>query len=104
LSREAGAFAGSLLAAGDGAGKIRVWDVESRKLRLELSTFSDQVSRLAFSPDGRRLVASSKSGSTYFYVLPLDELTELVRSRIIFPMTDEECKEYLKIAACPAWP
>jgi len=95
---------GSLLAAGDGAGKIRVWEVESRKLRLELSTFSDQVSRLAFSPDGRRLVVSSQSGTTYFYVLPLDELVEQARSRIILPMTAEECWEYLHLETCPAWP
>jgi WD40 repeat protein len=91
----------SLLAAGDAAGKLWVWEVDSRQRRLELQTFPDQVSRVAFSPDGRRLVACSQSGTTYFYLLPLEELTELVRSRIILPMTVEECQEYLNSKTCP---
>jgi WD40 repeat protein len=95
---------GTLLAAGDGAGMLRVWEVESRNRRLELQTFTDPVTRLAFSPDGSRLVASIDKGITYFYVLPLEELIEVTRSRIILPMTEEECLTYLHQETCPAWP
>ncbi len=95
---------GSLLAAGDAAGIIRVWEVESRQKRLELQAFTEPVTRVAFSPDESRLVASIESGSTYFYVLHLDELTSLVRSRLILPMTAEECLAYLHQETCPAWP
>jgi len=92
---------GTLLAAGDATGKIWVWEVESRHRRLELQTFTDAISRVAFSPDGSRLVASTVSSTTYFYMLPLDKLTRLVRSRLILPMTAEECREYLNNATCP---
>ncbi len=95
---------GTLLAAGDAAGKIWVWEVESRHRRLELQTFTDAISRLAFNPDGNRLVASTKSGTTYIYVLPLNELVELVSNRIVLPMTHEECWGYLNMDTCPAWP
>jgi WD40 repeat protein/DNA-binding SARP family transcriptional activator len=92
---------GTLLAAGDATGKIWVWEVESRHRRLELQTFSDAISRLAFSPDGNRLVASGVSGTTYFYVLPLEELIEITQARILLPMTEAECREYLNTATCP---
>jgi WD40 repeat protein/DNA-binding SARP family transcriptional activator len=92
---------GTLLAVGDAAGKIRVWEVASRNRRLELQTFADPVKRVAFSPDGSRLVASIDKGITYFYVLPLDELIEITRARLILPMTEEECREYLNTATCP---
>ncbi len=92
---------GTLLAGGDGAGVVRVWEVESRNRRLELQTFADPVTRLAFSTDGSRLVASIDKGITYFYVLPLEELIGVTRSRLILPMTEEECREYLNTATCP---
>jgi len=95
---------GALLAAGDNAGIIRIWDIETRLLRLKVHTFTEPITQVAFSPDGRYLVASSQSGITYFYVLPVDELTELVRSRVLGPMTPEECWEYLKTKTCPPWP
>jgi WD40 repeat protein len=95
---------GALLASGDNTGKVRVWDLKTGQMRLEMTTFTDPVTRVAFSPDNQRLVASSLAGLTYFYVLPVDELTELARSRIITPMTPEQCREYLHTETCPAWP
>jgi len=86
---------GTLLAAGNISGVVRVWDLSTMQIRFEVATFTGPVSWVAFSPDGRRLFASNLSGTTYVYVLPLDELIELVSSRIVLPMTEEECWEYL---------
>jgi len=95
---------GALLAAGDMTGKVRVWDLATMQMRLELQSFTDQVMWVAFSPDSHRLVASSYGGTTHLYVLPQDELVKLARSRIILPMTPEECWEYLNKETCPPWP
>ncbi len=104
---------GGLLAAGDSTGTVRVWDLRSMQLRFELSTFPNPVVKVAFSPDGRRLVASNEwignsqfltGGMTYFYVLPPEELIQLVRSHITRPLETAECLKYLGTETCPPWP
>jgi WD40 repeat protein/DNA-binding SARP family transcriptional activator len=104
---------GSLLASGDNTGKVLVWDLNTRQVRLELQTFTNPVIWLAFSPDGRRLAASSQdeyldqqnlNGRTYIYVLPQDELIDLVRARLVLPLTTDQCLEYLHTETCPAEP
>ena len=94
---------GALLAFGDTQGFIKLWNLKTRQLQLELNTFTDPVTRVVFSPDGN-LVASNLGGSTYFYALSPDKLINLVRSRIIRPMTPEECLTYLRLETCPSWP
>ena len=79
---------GSLLVVA-AEGKILARDFKTGRLHWEMDGWG-----VAFSPDGSRLVSSS-NGITTIHVLPLDELTDLVRSRLILPMTDEECREYL---------
>lgn len=88
---------GALLAAVDDSGKTRVWDVESGKVRWEVPSAGG--GNVAFSQDGTRLVYNSE-----VYILPLDELTELVRSLLIRPMTLEECQTYLHQETCPQSP
>jgi WD40 repeat protein len=95
---------GTLLASGDYEGKVRVWDLKSGLKRLDIATFIDEVNWVAFSPDGRRLVASSAGKTSYFYTLSLNELIELTRSRLLRPMTPEECQSYLHKKTCPPWP
>jgi len=57
---------------------------------------------LAFSPDGTRLATSSNDGTVRVYVLPIDELIELARSRLTRTWTEDECRQYLHLSACPA--
>ncbi len=57
--------------------------------------------QVAFSPDGRRLAATTMSGHTYVYVVPADELVQLVKSRIFRPLTPAECQQYLHQKTCP---
>ncbi len=94
---------GALLASGDVLGKVRVWDLKTMQVRLELPTFPDMVLRVGFSPDGR-LAASSVGGTTYFYTVQTDELIQLVRDRIVSPMEPGECLKYLGSETCPPLP
>jgi WD40 repeat protein len=58
---------GKLVAAGDEAGGVKVWDATTRG---ELSTFKghkDAVTALAFSPDGRSLASGGSSGTVKLY-------------------------------------
>jgi WD40 repeat protein/class 3 adenylate cyclase len=93
-----------LLAVGDAEGKVRVWDLESGQKRLEIDAYMDTVWRVAFSHDGRQLVSSNKNGMTHVHILPLDELVALTKSRLLRPMTPEECFAYLHTETCPPWP
>jgi WD40 repeat protein len=62
---------GTLLATGGRGTAVRLWEVETGKLRAELefeaargdNLFSDYTRHLAFSPDGRTLVAASESAA-----------------------------------------
>ncbi len=61
-----------------------LWNVSTgRVMRL----FGKWVRSAAFSPDGRQLVASSKSGTTYFYLLTLDELSGYGFTAVLYPVT-----------------
>jgi len=48
---------GRMLAAGDLAGAIRIWDVASRNLLATLPGHPEETSGVAFSPDGRTLAS-----------------------------------------------
>lgn len=93
---------GSQLATGSSDGVAQIWDVASGQERL---TFSDQtlaVTRVTFSPDGTRLAVAGKDGSVRVYLLRVQELVQLARTRLTRTWTLDECKKYLHVETCPA--
>lgn len=50
---------GNVLAIGRQNGKIKLWNIESRQMELEIRGHSKPVRSVAFSPDGRLLVSGS---------------------------------------------
>ncbi len=54
--------AGKTLASGNSEGVIRVWDIESGKSKIIARQPRDPCLRLAFSPDGTVLAATSQTG------------------------------------------
>jgi hypothetical protein len=47
------------------------------------------------SPDGTRLAVGSRDGTVRVYVIPVDELTAIARSRLTQGWTRAECAQYL---------
>jgi WD40 repeat protein len=54
--------AGRLVATGERSGRIRLWDLASRRPRTELTGHTKGVERLTFSPDGSLLASAGSDG------------------------------------------
>jgi WD40 repeat protein/serine/threonine protein kinase len=60
---------GMLLAAGDDAGSVQVWDLANGTLQLVLEGHTHQVWAMAFSPDRRLLASGDRSGQIHLWNL-----------------------------------
>ncbi len=83
----------------------KVWDAASGQNLLSLSTVEAWPHFLSFSPNGKYLAfADAATGSIKFYILDIDELADLARSRLTRGLTPEECQAYLHTDTCPPSP
>jgi WD40 repeat protein len=92
---------GKLLASAGFDNTARLWDVSTGRQLLVLTGHTLGLTDLAFSPDGTRLATSANDGTVRVYVLPIEELIELARSRLTRSWTEDECRQYLHLSACP---
>ncbi len=99
---------GRLLATGGADGVVRLWDVSDaasvRLVRELIHPNPGGVNMVVFSPDGRRMATSSLDETIQVYVLPVEDLVDLARSRLTRTLTEAECRQYLHLEACPAGP
>jgi WD40 repeat protein/serine/threonine protein kinase len=93
---------GTVLATAGEDNTARLWDVSTGREMLVLTGHAVGVTDLAFSPDGARLATSSNDGTVRVYVLPIQELIDLARTRLTRGWTDEECHQYLHTPSCPS--
>lgn len=77
-------------------------DLQSGRTRLELSTGHARGGAfdLGLSPDGRFLATTGGDGTVRLFVLAVDDLLELARSRVTRSLTDEECRRFLHVDGC----
>jgi WD40 repeat protein len=92
---------GSQLATSGLDRAIRMWDIDTGDLLLSLTDQAATVTDLSFSPDGTRLYAAGEDGAIRPYVLDVDELIELAQSNVTRSLTDQECRQFLYVEACP---
>ena len=63
---------------------------------------------VTFSPDGKRLVASNalapERGTVGVYLVQIEDLVALARSRLTRTWTLEECQKLLHMEQCPQRP
>jgi WD40 repeat protein len=95
---------GRKLATASADRTLKLWDVATGKELLTLYGHADNVEDVAFSPDGRYLFSGSIDGTARMYVLPVDELVNIARSRATRGLTPEECETFLPGLPCPARP
>src|SRR6266545_2807098 len=51
---------------------------------------------------GQEPATASGDGTVALHLLPIDELRRLARERVTRGFTDDECRQYLHVANCPA--
>ncbi|HEX2032094.1 MAG TPA: hypothetical protein VHL78_11980 [Actinomycetota bacterium] len=92
---------GSAIATASADGTVRVWNPASGAQEVMLSGHETGVWDLAFSPDGSKLASASPDGTVRVWALDVDDLIEIARSELTRSLTDDECRQYLHLAACP---
>jgi WD40 repeat protein/class 3 adenylate cyclase len=94
---------GKLIATASIDGTAKVWDATTGLNLLTLPVDSRGAGGVSFSPDGKRLAVGGASG-IYVFVLPIDEVVALAKTRLTRSLTTEECQQYLHVATCPVEP
>jgi WD40 repeat protein/class 3 adenylate cyclase len=81
---------------------VRLFDAQTAERQLVLPGHGYLVSGLDFSPDGMRLVSAAPDGVVRVWTLDLDELIDIARSELTRALTDDECRQYLRLPeGCP---
>ncbi|MDQ3007620.1 MAG: WD40 repeat domain-containing protein [Chloroflexota bacterium] len=94
---------GKLIATVAKDGTARVWDATTGENLLTLLVDTQGLGGVSFSPNGKRLAVGGYSG-IYVFILPIDEVVELAKSRVTRSLTTEECQQYLHVETCPTEP
>jgi WD40 repeat protein/transcriptional regulator with XRE-family HTH domain len=94
---------GKRIATASVDGTARIWDATTGMNVLTLTVDSRGAGGVSFHPDGERLAVGAVSG-VYIFVLPIENLVELAKSRLTRSLTVEECQQYLHLATCPPQP
>lgn len=92
---------GTILATAGDDGTVRLWDAQTGAPRLVLRGHTTAVSHVRFSPDGSMLASTGQDGITRLWTLDLDQLINIARQKVTRDLTDQECREYLHVEACP---
>jgi WD40 repeat protein len=95
---------GTRLATGGLDGTVRLWDAATGQELLNLALHTSAVPTVSFSPDGTRLASGSYDDTVRVYALRLEELVALAQERLTRSLTDDECRRYLHLEACPPAP
>jgi WD40 repeat protein len=91
-----------LTASSDGTAKL--WDAASGEELLTFYGSTASVSSALFSPDSTRVLTSSYDGAVRVYLVRLDDLIALAKTRVTRSLTSAECLKFLRVEQCPNTP
>ncbi len=97
---------GSRIATVSRDGTTKLWDSVTGNELLTFAGDGSGLNDVTFSPDGKLLATGGDNG-VRVYILDIEELTSLARSRVTRELTSEECQKYLHLgqsACAPANP
>jgi WD40 repeat protein len=92
----------STLATGGFDSTVKLWDGESGREVLSLDVSERGAPDLAFSPDDRFLAVGGDAAR--LFVLPVEDLMDLARTRLTRSLYESECRQYLHLDQCPTDP
>ena len=95
---------GKRFATASDDGTTTLWEAATGQGLLTLSGHDGGVHAVGFSPDGTRLATGGVDGTVRIYLLRIEELVNLARSRLTRTWTTEECMRYLHMESCPPAP
>lgn len=78
-----------------------MWAAATGELLQRFAGSQGEVTGVAFSPDGARLAVISSDGVVRVCLLRLDDLLALARTRATRTLSDNECRQFLRLDACP---
>jgi WD40 repeat protein len=90
---------GVLASAGLSDGHVKLWNVSTGQLLVELVAGPNGTGAIEFSPDGSYLVYND-GGVMRRYPMDADRLVELAKSRLTRDLTADECRTYLDPTRC----
>lgn len=91
----------TILATSAFDGKVKLWDMETGDELLTLTDRALPLGGVDFSPDGRYVVTAGSDGTISTYIVSVEELMDVARSRLTRDFTQEECQLYLHLPMCP---
>jgi WD40 repeat protein len=95
---------GKLLAVNAGNRGLRILDFDTEQELLTLPGGFE----VEFTPDGTRVITATRDERgqqiVRTYLLRLEDIVALAKSRVTRSLTTEECQQYLHVDECPAEP
>jgi hypothetical protein len=92
---------GKMVATGSEDDTAKLWEVETGAEILTLPGNGLGVTGVAFDPSDHGTSIAVASGITRLFLLNIDDLLALARSRVTRSFTPAECRKYLHIEQCP---
>lgn len=91
---------GKIMASANTDAKASVWNAATGEELLTLYGNPAGEQSVAISPDGTRLALASNE-DVRIYLLRIDDLVALAKTRVTRSLTQEECSKYLHVEQCP---
>jgi WD40 repeat protein len=80
---------------------LKEFETGRELVTIPLPADTNVFSEVRFTPDGTRLIVSLDDGTVRMYLVKLEDIVALAKTRVTRSLTTEECKQYLHVEACP---
>ncbi len=92
---------GRLVATAGEDNTVRLWEASTGEEITTLTEHTFAFHDASFSPDGLSLASASADGTARVFYLRLEDLMRAAGERASRTFSDDECRQYLHLPACP---